>query len=140
MSIKAIAPTTGVTGASPNRNQAQNTENSAAMIEASEMMRGETYFNVHSDSHPAGEIRGQVIPPGIEIYLATPKGIEEVPQPVASSEFARAAITLDTRANVAQVHFTTTADLAAAHIHQGIAGTNGQVAIEMQQDANSAGH
>ena len=31
--------------------------------QAKQFSAGEWYVNVHSQSHPAGEIRGQVIPP-----------------------------------------------------------------------------
>lgn len=104
------------------------------------IMKGETYFNVHTAAYPAGEIRGQVLPANIQLFLATPSGLEQVPQPVDSDGFARAAVTLDTDTNVAQVHFRTTSDLAAAHIHQEIAGRNGPVVIPMQQDMLSMDH
>lgn len=110
----------------------------AATIAA--VQRGETYFNVHSQKYPAGEIRGQVLPGNIRIAIATPSGRQEVPTPVTSDGFARAAITLDTTTDIAQVNLRTTLDLAAAHLHMGIAGTNGDVIIPMQQDAQSMDH
>jgi hypothetical protein len=49
---QGAAPTTPVTGsATLNPEQAQ------------QFTTGEWYINVHSQSHPAGEIRGQVVPP-----------------------------------------------------------------------------
>ncbi len=105
------------------------------------IMAGRTYFNVHSDAFPAGEIRGQVLPPGIEMILTTPTGLEQVPVPIESDGFARGAITLDTETHVAQVHFTSMGiEIIAAHVHQGIAGTNGGVVIDMQQNPQSMNH
>ncbi len=43
---------------SPNKGQATLTPEQAKQFEA-----GEWYINVHTDSHPAGELRGQVMPP-----------------------------------------------------------------------------
>ena len=102
---------------------------------------GRTYFNVHSEAFPPGELRGQVLPSNIRMILATPNGLEQVPSPIESDGFARGAITLDIETNRAQVHFSSTnIDVIAAHVHQGIAGTNGGVVINMDQNPQVSGH
>jgi len=108
--------------------------------EMAAVMRGETYFNVHTEANPAGELRGQVVPEGFEVVIATPNGEEQVPMQVTTDGFARAAITLDKSSNTAQVHLTTTLDLTASHLHSAIAGTNGGVVVPFEQDAAGAGH
>ncbi len=100
------------------------------------ILAGETYFNVHSQAYPAGELRGQVLPPDITMVMSTPNGLEQVPEPVSSNGFARGAITVDPD-GIAQLHFTKSGiDLLAAHVHQGSAGTNAGVVIPMQPAAD----
>ncbi len=52
ISKKGAAPSSPITG------QATLTPDQATMLTA-----GELYINVHTKDHPAGEIRGQVVPP-----------------------------------------------------------------------------
>ncbi|MBD3647631.1 MAG: CHRD domain-containing protein, partial [Pseudomonadales bacterium] len=105
------------------------------------IMNGETYYNVHSETYPAGEIRGQILPDNMDAIFATPTGLEQVPEPVDSTGFARGALTIDRDTGIAQVHFTSAGiEVGAAHVHQGIAGTNGGVVIEMMQDAQNTAH
>jgi hypothetical protein len=49
---QGAAPTTPVTGSA-----------TLTPEQAQQFTTGEWYINVHSQSHPAGEIRGQVVPP-----------------------------------------------------------------------------
>jgi hypothetical protein len=52
LSKKGAAPTSPITG------QAK-----LSPAEAKEFLAGDMYVNVHTKDHPAGEIRGQVLPP-----------------------------------------------------------------------------
>jgi hypothetical protein len=50
--------TKGQAATSPIKGQATLTPD-----QAQELMAGDTYVNVHTKDHPAGEIRGQIMPP-----------------------------------------------------------------------------
>lgn len=104
------------------------------------VMQGETYINVHTAENGAGELRGQVVPDGVQVVIGEPNGEAQVPLQVSTDGFARAAVTLYQSSNIAQVHLTTSLDLTAAHIHAGLAGTNGGVVVPMALDAASTGH
>jgi len=92
------------------------------------LMAGRLYVNVHSPGHPMGEIRGQILRPGETVFVASLRGSEEVP---AVSSTASGLASLILAANRDQVRYRITSTGIAptlAHLHRGIAGTNGPVA------------
>jgi len=97
---------------------------------------GELYVNVHSAANPGGEIRGQV---GREVYTASLTGAQET-TPVASTATATGWLELNpvTRALRGELQgsgLTAT----AAHVHTGSFGTNGGIAIPLE-DHGGHGH
>lgn len=52
LSVQGVPPTNPITGDATLTPQ-----------QASELAAGQLYLNVHTRSHPAGEIRGQIVPP-----------------------------------------------------------------------------
>ncbi|MEM7365408.1 MAG: CHRD domain-containing protein [Pseudomonadota bacterium] len=98
------------------------------------VLAGRTYFNVHTEANPAGELRGQVIPANVDVIWATPNGIEPTAGFIGSEGFARGAITIDRNTADAEVHLTVlNISPTAAHVHQGVAGTTGGVVIGLEQ-------
>ena len=102
---------------------------------------GSLYFNVHTPAYPAGEVRGQIAPDGVEIIHVSLSGMQEVP-PVATAAKATGGVTLDSETAAIELHITGAEldDAAAAHVHQAFAGANGGVLIELEQDPNDVAH
>lgn len=122
----------------------QNFEDTAewsatAMLTAEQfdkLLAGGLYINIHSPEHPPGEIRGQLLPEGIIIIKADLSGANEVP-PVVTTASGRASLTVNTT-TMAVALASRTFDLVdpfAAHIHEGAAGTNGDVIVELIQSS-----
>lgn len=98
------------------------------------------YLNIHTAANPEGEIRGQVIFPGVPITVDL-SGFQEVP-PVATQAGGIANITLDP-ATGAVNGIVTFAGLSgpatAAHIHQSAVGTNGPIIVSLTPPFAEAG-
>jgi hypothetical protein len=106
-----------------------------------QLAAGQLYINVHTPANPAGEVRGQIAPDGIEILHVSLSGDEEVP-PVATAATATGGLTLNRATGELEVHVTGMGldDAAAAHVHQAFAGGNGGVELELEQDPNDVAH
>ncbi|PCK07491.1 MAG: CHRD domain-containing protein [Alteromonadaceae bacterium] len=105
------------------------------------LWNGSLYVNVHSATNPGGEIRGQILPSNIQVFWAMLSGDNEVPA-VITSATGRAALTInsDTLALVLHAMTTSLDDATGAHIHEGVAGVSGGVAVGLNQDGSDAGH
>lgn len=105
-----------------------------------QLMAGNLYVNVHTDSFPAGEIRAQVLPSAGSAFKASLTPEQEV-HSVTSSASGTASLLL----TPAGLMFTLTIDglsgsIAAAHFHRAAAGENGSVVrtITTDFDGNTA--
>ena len=105
------------------------------------LLAGGTYVNVHTPLHPDGEIRGQVLPAGIDAFIADLTGEEEVPA-VSTGAFGRGAVTLDRTTLRAQIHVNTRAfsDANAAHLHGAFGGVSGPILVGLTQDGSNPAH
>lgn len=108
------------------------------------LVAGALYLNVHSAQFPEGEIRGQILPEGFQLFFADLSGVEEIPE-VSTEAGGRAAVTLNRASRIVSIHINTVGadgftDANAAHLHRGLAGTNGPVAAALAQDSNLASH
>lgn len=98
---------------------------------------GAYYLNVHSDAYPNGEIRSQVAPEGIAVVITPLAGGNEVPA-VDTAASGTAYVTLNTDSGLLDMTVLTSglANPTASHLHGGFAGSNGDVIVGTEQDAN----
>ncbi|MEE8041349.1 MAG: CHRD domain-containing protein, partial [Pseudomonadales bacterium] len=96
------------------------------------LRRGESYFNAHTPNHPGGEVRGQIIPPDIELFFDDLSGLQVVGDGITISAVnttasAKASTTVDTAAQSITVYVNTTEldDANAVALHQAPEGQNG---------------
>ncbi|MCK5902824.1 MAG: CHRD domain-containing protein [Cocleimonas sp.] len=106
------------------------------------LLRAGLYFNVHTQAHPSGEVRGQIIPNNYKVSYVTLSGKNEVPMN-SSKATGHAYITTETTKDH-KIRATMTVnnlDTAnAAHLHLGKAGVNGAVIIGFLKQEDDASH
>ena len=102
---------------------------------------GQLYVNIHSPAYPGGEIRGQVLPEGIDVLFAELSGAQEVPS-VATTADGLATLTLDEAGSLLTAHVNTRGldDASASHLHGAFGGTNGSVLFGLTQDGGNPSH
>lgn len=107
-----------------------------------DLWAGKLYLLVTSPAFPQGEIRGQVMPSGVEVIFSDVTPALEVPAitPTATTISGRAAVTVSTAVNMAAVNINLTANNATgAQLLTGDYGVNGTaVATLVVDNANSS--
>jgi len=104
-------------------------------------LAGALYVNLHTPANPSGEIRGQIVPPPVEVLFTTLSGDEEVP-PVMSAASGIAATTVNRDTGVVTLHLNSSGAVnpTGSHIHTGSVGQNGPVLIPLEQDLADLDH
>lgn len=116
-----------------NGNLAKGVLHNISQEEMTTWLNGGYYINVHTDLNPGGEIRGQI---GLETdhrYTALMDGTHEVPQ-VATDGIGLSIFHLNhskTAVNFKIIFQGLSGDVTGAHIHNGVAGTNGPVIFDL---------
>ncbi|MBI5445698.1 MAG: CHRD domain-containing protein [Deltaproteobacteria bacterium] len=90
------------------------------------LLRGKTYFQVHTQDNPGGEVRGQIGPASLS---ATLSGANEVP-PVTTSGTGSGSFTVNSDQDALAFSVTFTglgSATTGSHIHKGNPGENGPV-------------
>jgi len=96
---------------------------------------GNMYFNIHTATNAAGEVRGSIAPANISIVRSELDGSQEVPAVVtAASGIGYTTVNTEDGTTVANVR-TSGMTATAGHIHIGAVGTNGGIALALSQDA-----
>jgi hypothetical protein len=100
----------------------------------SAMDSGNTYVNVHTDSFPAGEIRGQLISEQRVVFL---KGILQGSQEVPATSSTATGVVIakyDAATNIIEVYGdyqNLSSPATASHLHRGRAGISGPIFVPL---------
>ncbi len=98
---------------------------------------GALYLNLHTPANPGGEVRGQIVPPGIEVVFTALAAGDVVPPSsatasgVAASTLASATMTMTTNVNLVGLD-----DADAVAIRQAPVGQNGPDVFNLSQNPN----
>ncbi len=103
-----------------------------------------TYVNIHSEMFPAGELRGQITPQNVADFSANLSGAAEVHEVMSSAMGAVIAEVNDGMLTVTGAFEGLSSPVdteiaGGAHIHSGVAGTNGDVEIVLVPSLSSDG-
>lgn len=103
--------------------------------ELADLMAGEFYFNVHTPANASGEVRGQIAPSHIRVTRDELSGEEAVPA-VKTLAFGVGYTTVDEETGGIEANVRTSGITATAtHIHEAEAGSNGGIAVSLDNDA-----
>lgn len=117
----------------------------ATPTQVADLKAGNWYFNIHSTSYPAGEIRGQITAPPPCEYTAVLSPAEEVTtMPITStaSGYGRVQLNTDGTRIFANLSLTgLSSNQTLGHIHTGAIGSNGPVTFDLgSQGGTSASY
>ncbi|MDD1795518.1 CHRD domain-containing protein [Enterovibrio sp. ZSDZ42] len=114
------------------------TDTSLSKETFSNMLSGAYYTNFHTPAHQGGEIRGQVFSSDYSLYAFPMSGSQEVP-PVTTDAFGDGYALLNNSNGYVELSVLTHGvdDAVAAHIHQGVSGSNGGVVVGLEQSVDN---
>lgn len=101
--------------------------------QARAIAEGQAYVDVHSEAHPDGEVRAQIVLPGELVYVAQLTG-EQVTPPTDVRTSGLAQLLVDGTTNRMRFHVFTrgmTASPTDVSIHVAPAGADGPTAVEL---------
>ncbi|MEO0481344.1 MAG: CHRD domain-containing protein [Planctomycetota bacterium] len=116
-----------------------------AMLDFGQMIQGGYYINVHSAANASGEVRGQVVPSGIQVIRSELQGAQENP-PVSNAPGVFGVGYATFNAEEERIVLLTTvegfvpfldAPVGPVHLHAGFAGENGPVILPLQPVGDS---
>jgi hypothetical protein len=88
------------------------------------------YLDVQTQAYPYGELRGQLVLPGSEIFVAAATGAQQVPG-IKSAYTGHASFILSPDQGALIYHVETSATPTDVRLHRGIGGASGQVAYDL---------
>jgi len=96
-------------------------------------LNGGLYFNVHTETNPGGEIRGQISPDLVDRGVASLTGDQENP-PVSTvgSALGVMSVNFKTREVSGYVSVQGVQGITAAHIHRGAPDVNGPIILTLE--------
>jgi hypothetical protein len=90
---------------------------------------GRWYANVHTAANPGGEVRGQILRPGEQLYIGRMTGAQEVPPVTTTSTGSTAVILGADRDRLTYDGAVTGFTPTMAHLHEGAMGATGGVVV-----------
>ena len=122
VTIPTVTPNTDLTGTLTR-----------TATQADQLAGAQIYVNIHTPTQPGGELRGQVLRPGEQLFVTTLSGAQEVPV-VRSAATAVGWVALSAdRSSVRYRVAYTGLTPAQGHVHLGPAGTAGPVAFALTE-------
>jgi CHRD domain/Bacterial Ig-like domain len=105
------------------------------------LARGALYALVSTAAQPNGALRAQLTRGSVSVLFVDLSDAQEVPL-LTSAATAVAAVTLDRDSGAITVHVNTTGldDAVAAHVHNAVAGVNGDILFGLNQDPTNVKH
>ncbi|MBK7863310.1 MAG: CHRD domain-containing protein [Archangiaceae bacterium] len=105
---------------------------------AADIAAGRAYLNVHTADNPNGEIRGQLVLPAEDLYLARVNGAQQVPLAIHPGSGVIGVI-IDRTTGAAKYEASWSANVVAtaAHLHQGGPGVDGPVVLGFAVDGGT---
>jgi hypothetical protein len=128
--LGAIGENTGTTHQLSPISTAMSGQVALTMDEQAAITSDNLYVDVQTQAHPNGELRGQVVLVGSEIFEAIPTAAQQVPE-TASVYTAHASFVLSPDQGTLIYHVVTSATPTDVRLHRGIGGVNGQVAYDL---------
>jgi hypothetical protein len=129
-----IVPMTEIPAGSGNWEVASGTVLTQAQADA--LLAGGLYFNAHTPANPGGDVRGQI---GRDVFAVQMSPAQEVPSNTTTAS-AKGLLVLDPVSKKFSASITVAGMTAtAAHIHTGLAGTNGGVIFPFTETAAGSG-
>jgi hypothetical protein len=126
VAIGFTSPTSPITGSA-----------TISLSQVTELKAGRLYVNIHSGTFPSGEIRGQLLRPGEQLFRTNLSGANEVPPNTSTGTGGMQVILGGSMVNCYGTYSGLTGAPTASHIHRGAAGANGPVVIPLTLAANN---
>lgn len=107
-----------------------------------QLLDSSLYVNVHTAAHPAGEIRGQILPETDQGFSLKLNGAQEVP-PNLSTGTGLGFFQLSHDKKQLNFHVVVdslTGPALSAHLHEGMSGQTGSVVADLSSNLNAAGN
>ncbi|MEC9262827.1 MAG: CHRD domain-containing protein, partial [Pseudomonadota bacterium] len=98
-----------------------------------DLLEGEWYINVHTDTFEDGELRGQIVTDDMAVVTFMLDGNQEVPAVTTLADGYGYALVSTATYDLDLVIYTEDVGATAAHIHTGRVGNNGDVLVALEQ-------
>ncbi|PRO72007.1 hypothetical protein C6Y40_18975 [Alteromonas alba] len=98
-----------------------------------DLLEGEWYINVHTNTFEDGELRGQIVTDDMAVVTFMLDGKQEVPAVTTLADGYGYALVSTATYDLDLVIYTEDVEATAAHIHTGRVGNNGDVLVALEQ-------
>jgi len=102
----------------------------------SDFLAGKLYFNIHSTTNAAGDVRGQLEANDIKVSRSVLDGSQQVPAVTTSATGIGYTTVNELDGSIIANVRTSGLSATAAHIHQAATGATGGIALSLTQDAS----